>query len=434
MERNIVNVDENVATYEYLFNQEETRTAESNALKKLSRQVEVPGFRKGRVPEQIVRARFPETLKRETFEELWARISEDLKNEDRILPIYLMDFEITENGSKFTVEVHRKPSVQLKPFEEFELKKLDKSSVLQKYVEEKLKELQQTHAIVQPKEGPAEYGDLVRVKMTISTTDKVIMDGKEVEYVLHEDDDRPIVTELIGKKAGDVVEFERSFDEGKIYRYKIELLQVNSRTLPVISDEFAKTVNSEYETLQQLKEALEREGSEIYERDIKHFLRDQAIDALIRTCELKIADKTLQRLAEQALENIKSKREEYEKLLKDHENDENKVLESIKRYYLQELKAEYAVEEAVRLNNVEVSEEEILSQAEKLSVAWGISVERAKSLIRNRKDIYEDVKSELIKQKVADLILEKCKIVDLKPEEVKDNEPSGDSTADTHGD
>ncbi len=345
-----------------------------------------------------------------------------------------MDFEITENGSKFTVEVHRKPSVQLKPFEEFELKKLDKSSVLQKYVEEKLKELQQTHAIVQPKEGPAEYGDLVRVKMTISTTDKVIMDGKEVEYVLHEDDDRPIVTELIGKKAGDVVEFERSFDEGKIYRYKIELLQVNSRTLPVISDEFAKTVNSEYETLQQLKEALEREGSEIYERDIKHFLRDQAIDALIRTCELKIADKTLQKLAEQALENIKSKREEYEKLLKDHENDENKVLESIKRYYLQELKAEYAVEEAVRLNNVEVSEEEILSQAEKLSVAWGISVERAKSLIRNRKDIYEDVKSELIKQKVADLILEKCKIVDLKPEEVKDNEPSGDSTADTHGD
>lgn len=434
MERNIVNVDENVATYEYLFNQEETRTAESNALKKLSRQVEVPGFRKGRVPEQIVRARFPETLKRETFEELWARISEDLKNEDRILPIYLMDFEITENGSKFTVEVHRKPSVQLKPFEEFELKKLDKSSVLQKYVEEKLKELQQTHAIVQPKEGPAEYGDLVRVKMTISTTDKVIMDGKEVEYVLHEDDDRPIVTELIGKKAGDVVEFERSFDEGKIYRYKIELLQVNSRTLPVISDEFAKTVNSEYETLQQLKEALEREGSEIYERDIKHFLRDQAIDALIRTCELKIADKTLQRLAEQALENIKSKREEYEKLLKDHENDENKVLESIKRYYLQELKAEYAVEEAVRLNNVEVSEEEILSQAEKLSVAWGISVERAKSLIRNRKDIYEDVKSELIKQKVADLILEKCKIVDLKPEEVKDNEPSAGGTADTHGD
>lgn len=432
MERNIVNVEENVATYEYLFNQEETRAAESNALKKLSRQVEVPGFRKGRVPEQIVRIRFPETLKKETFEELWAHISEDLKNEDRILPIYLMDFEITENGSKFTVEVHRKPSVQLKPFEEFELKKLDKSSVLQKYVEEKLKELQQTHAIVQPKEGPAEYDDLVRVKMTIFAGDKVIMDGKEVEYVLHEDDDRPIVTELIGKRAGDIVEFERSFDEGKIYRYKIELLQVNSRTLPAISDEFAKTVNSEYETLQQLKEALEREGSEMYERDIKNFLRDQAIDTLIRTCELKIADKTLRRLAEQALEDIKTKRGEYEKLLKDHENDENKVLESIKRYYLQELKAEYAIEEAARLNSIEVGEEEILSQAEKLSVAWGISVERAKSLIRNRKDIYEDVKSELIRQKIADLILEKCKIVDLKPEEVKGDEPSAGGTADTN--
>ncbi|MCS7175843.1 trigger factor [Pseudothermotoga sp.] len=434
MKRNVVNVDENIVTYEYLFDQEETRMAESNALKKLSQRVEVPGFRKGKVPEQIVRVRFPETLKAETFEELWASISKDLSDEDRILPIYLVDFELNESGSKFTVEVHRRPAVQLKPFEEFELKKLDKPSVLERYVEERLKELQQAHAIVQPKDGPAEHGDLVRVKMTIFSADKTILDGKEVEYVLHADDDRPIVTELVGKRAGDIVEFEKSFEDGKVYRYKIEILQLNSRTLPAISDEFAKTVNSEYETLQQLKEALEKEGSEVYERDTKHFLQDQAIDMLIRTCELKISDRTLERLAEQALEDIKSRRDEYEKLLKDHQNDEKKLLESIKRYYLQQLKAEYAIDEAARLNHIEVSDEEIFSQAEKLAVAWGISVERAKSILRNRKDVYEDVKDQLIKQKIADAILEKCKIVDVKPEEVKEDGSERNSAVDTNGD
>lgn len=434
MEKNVVNVDENVVTYEYVFEESEKREAESIALKKIAREVEVPGFRKGKVPEFIVRARFPETLKAETLNELMAKIFEDLKQEDLILPIYTVDIDLEGDRAKFVVEVHRKPQVQLKPFEEFELKKIDKASVLSKYVEERLKELQQQHAIVQPKDGPAEYGDLVRVKMTISAGEKLLLDGKETEYVLHHDDDRPIVTELIGKRAGETVEFDRSFEDGNVYHYKIEILQVNSRTLPVISDEFAKMVNSQYETLQQLKEALEKEGSEIYERDIQQFLREQAIDTLIRTSELKISDKTLERLAKRALENLKSDRADYERLLKEYENDEQKLLEAFKQYYLQELKAEYAIAEAVRQNSVDVSDEEILAQAEKLALAWGISVERAKVLLKNRRDLYEEVQQSLVKEKVADKILEKCKIVEVKPEEVGAGESGSDSATDSNGD
>ncbi|AJC73056.1 trigger factor [Pseudothermotoga hypogea DSM 11164 = NBRC 106472] len=434
MERNVVNVDENVVTYEYLFNDEEKRAAESVALKKIARDVEVPGFRKGKVPEFILRARFPETLKAETLEELMSKVLEDLKQEDIILPVYPIDIDLEANGARLVVEVHRRPEVQLKPFEEFELKRIDKLSVLSKYVEDKLKELQEQHAIVQPKEGPAEYEDLVRVKMTISTNDKVLLDSKEIEYVLHKDDDRPIVTELIGKKAGEVVEFEKTFEDGKTYHYKIEILQLNSRTLPIVSDEFAKMVNSQYETLQQLREAIEKEASEMYDRDIKHFLRDQAIDVLIRTSELKISDKTLERLANRALEEIKSNRGEYERLLKEYDNDEEKAFEAIKRYYLQDLKVEYAIAEAVRQNNIEVSDEEIMAQAEKLALAWGISVERAKSLLKNRRDIYEEVRDELIKEKITDRILEKCKIFDVKPEEVNTNESGTDRAADTDGD
>jgi trigger factor len=363
-----------------------------------------------------------------------AKVLEDLKQEDIILPVYPIDIDLESEGARFIVEVHRRPEVQLKPFEDFELKRIDKPSVLSKYVEERLKELQEQHAIVQPKQGPAEYGDLVRVKMTISVGDKVIVDNKEIEYVLHNDDDRPIVTELIGKRTGEFVEFEKTFEDGKTYHYKIEILQVNNRTLPVVSDEFAKTVNSQYETLQQLKEAIEKEANEIYERDIKHFLRDQAIDMLIRTSELKVSDKTLERLAKRALEDIKSNRDEYEKLLREYNGDEQKALEAIKRYYLQDLKAEYAIVEAARQNGIEVSDEEVLAQAEKLALAWGISVERAKSLLKNRKDVYEDVRDQLIKEKIADRILEKCKVLDVKPEEVRANELGANSATDTNGD
>ncbi len=213
-------------------------------------------------------------------------------------------------------------------------KKVDKPSILESYVERRLKELQEFHAIIEPKEGAAEHGDMVRVKMTVTTDGKTIMNEKVNEYVLYKEDDRPIVTEVIGKKAGDTVEFDRDFGKEKVYHYKIEIEQVNKRTLLDISDELAKAVSSEYETLQQLKNALEKEGSELYEKDMKEFLQNQAIDILSNESELLISERTLTELVERAFEKIKQDKEEYEKLLKDHDDDPEKLKEALRKLLL----------------------------------------------------------------------------------------------------
>ncbi|MGJ8454037.1 trigger factor [Pseudothermotoga sp. U03pept] len=420
MKQTIRMQEKNLSVYECTFDKSEVLEAEEDAVKKVADRVEIPGFRKGKAPKFLIRTRYPETIKSEILEILWQKALREIDDDESLfLPPILEDFEIKDDGATLVLQVHRKPEVVLKPFEEFELKKLDKPSILESYVDRRLKELQEFHAILEPKDGAAEYGDMVRVKMTVTTSGKTIMDEKSSEYVLYKEDDRPVVTELIGKKAGDVVEFDRDFGNEKVYHYKIVVEQVNKRRLLDISDELAKTVSAEYETLQQLKEALEKEGSELYEKDMKEFLQNQVIDILTSEAEVLISESTLRELVERAFEKINSDKEEYEKLLKDHENDPEKLREALKNYYLTDLKRNLSIEKVARENDLKVSDEEVEAQAEELAVAWGISTERAKSILRSRRDVSEDVRWELLKRKVADLILEKAKIVEVKPEELQ---------------
>ncbi|MGB9820113.1 MAG: trigger factor [Pseudothermotoga sp.] len=423
MERNVKAQDKNLLVYEYIFNQNEVAQAEETAIKHVAERVDIPGFRKGRAPRYLIRMRYPETIKSEMLEVFWQKVTEEIgSSEEMLLSPILEDFEINENGAKLVVQIHKKPQLVIKPFEEFELKKVDKPSILESYVERRLKELQEFHAIIEPKEGAAEHGDMVRVKMTVTTDGKTIMNEKVNEYVLYKEDDRPIVTEVIGKKAGDTVEFDRDFGKEKVYHYKIEIEQVNKRTLLDISDELAKAVSSEYETLQQLKNDLEKEGSELYEKDMKEFLQNQAIDILSNESKLLISERTLTELVERAFEKIKQDKEEYEKLLKDHDDDPEKLKEALRNYYLTDLKRTLSIEKIAQENDLNVTDEEVEAQAQDLAVAWGISVDRAKSILKSRQDISDDVRWELLKRKVADLILAKAKIVNVKPEELHKEE------------
>lgn len=428
MQKNIKTQEKNLVVCEYTFTKDEVAQAEETAIKQIADRVDIPGFRKGRAPKHLLRMRYPETIRSEILEILWRKISEEIDiSEELLLSPILEDFEISEDGAKLVLQIHKKPEIVIKPFEEFELKRLDKPSILNGYVERRLKELQEFHAILEPKEGPADFEDMVRVKMTVTTNGKVVMNEKINEYVLYKEDDRPIVTEIVGKKAGDVVEFDRDFGENKVYHYKIEIEQVNKRKLLDISDELAKAVGAEYETLQQLKEALEKEGSELYERDMKEFLQNQVIDILANESELLISERTIVELVERAFEKIKQDKQEYEKLLKDHENDPEKLKEALKNYYLTDLKRTLSIEKVARENDLKVTDEEVEAQAQDLAVAWGISVDRAKSILKSRQDISNDVRWELLKRKVADIVLEKAKIIDIKPEELHKEEEKNEN-------
>ena len=425
MELKVEDKSKNIETLQIVFSEQEVSDAEENVVRKLANRVDIPGFRKGKVPKFIIKSRYPEAVKTEVIEQLASQALKSISDRNLLLSPVLKDAKLEENGGRLVFEIHNVPEVKVNDFSEMELKKVEKASVIDSYIEKRLEDLREKHAIVEPKEGAADYGDMVRVKLTINTGEKTIMDEKVSEYVLYEEDDRPVVTEVIGKKKGDIVEFTRTFEDSKEYHYKIEIEEVYKRTLLDIGDELAKTVNSEYENLEQLKAALENEGNEIYEKEMLDFLRKQALDQFVDLVEFDISDKTLDFLVDQAIEKMKSDRE-YEKMLSQYDNDEGKLRKALRDYYEWDLKMNYGIEKVARENDLKVTEEDLQAEADNLALSWGVSSERARSIVKNRENIRKELEWELLKRKVADLILNKAKVIEVKPEELAQKEDKED--------
>ncbi|MCD6450324.1 MAG: trigger factor [Thermotogaceae bacterium] len=417
MERRETERDKNMVVAEYEFDEKELNIAEEKAARYLNQRIELPGFRKGKVPRDVLKIRLGEDFKEYVLDELLedALKKEELLNNILLRPI-VVDRKIEGNKALVKIEFHLEPEVKVPDYSGIELKAVSKGEVLDKYIEKRLEDLREEHALVEPKDGEAQYGDMVKVRMVVTNDEGKVLRDEKYEYVLVEDDDRPFVKDLLGKKKGDTVEFDREY-EGKNFHYKIGLLEVYKRTLPELNDEFAKTVGNEFETLEKLKEHLKEEGAGIYDREMREVLRDQALEWLVENVELEISDKTLGRFVESAINKLKEERN-YEKYVEKYESEE-KLREFLRNYYLNDLKTEYGIKKIAELEGIKITEEDLEKEAEELSVLWGISKERAKVLVKNKEDIRNDLEWVLLKRRVLDVMVDKANVVELSEEEYK---------------
>ncbi|MCD6551972.1 trigger factor [Thermotoga sp.] len=404
--------DKNRVVLEYVFSKEEVLEAENKAARYLNQKVEIPGFRKGRVPKNILKMRLGEDFQEYTLDFLMDLIPDTLKDRNLIMSPLVTEREIKEETARFVVEVHEEPEVKIGDVSKIEVEKVDEEKVLEKYVERRLEDLREKHALLEPKEGPAEIGDLVRVNMEVYNEEGKKLTAREYEYVIKEGEDRPFVKDLLGKKKEDVVEIEREY-EGKKYTYRMIIQEVYRRTLPEIGDELARRVNNEFETLEQLKEALKKEGKDIYNVEMRESMREQLLGKLPEVVEIEISDKTLDVLVQETVNRLK-REGKYDQIASSYESEE-KLREELKKRILDDIKRDRAIEVVAKEKNVEVSDEELKKEAEELAPFWGISPERAKSLVQSRQDLREDLRWAILKRKVLDLLLEETTVKVVEP-------------------
>ena len=324
MEKSFVKKEENVETFLFAFDSEEIRKAENDVARYVNQQYTIPGFRKGKVPLSIVRNFLAESFEEMVLEVLSDKIEEELKDEKILVPAVISEQKMEGEGAVIEVKLHRDPEVKIRDYENLDLKVPKQDEVVLNYVNNRLEELRNEHAIVEPKDGPVENGDLVKIEYTIIKDGKKIAENKVQELSVVPEDDRPIV------KKDDVVEFTRTFeDSDNEYFYSVKVLDVLRKSPLDLDDEFAKTVNAEANTLEELKEIVRREGMESFLNWKKDFLRQQAMDKINDLVEIGISDATLDYLVQRTIENSK-KEKSYEKYLK-QAGSEEKLIEEFER-------------------------------------------------------------------------------------------------------
>ncbi|MBW7453648.1 trigger factor [Paenibacillus sepulcri] len=264
IDKNLVSIDVEVET-------EQVSEALDKAFKKVVAKVNVPGFRKGKVPRGIFEARFGiESLYQDAIDILLPDVYSEALKETEIIPVDRPDIEVEQFSKgqpfKFKAKVTVKPEVQLGEYKGIEVPAVDET-VTEEEIAAELDRLQQRHAeLTVLDEGAAEPGDVTSIDFDGFVDGEAFEGGKGEGHSLELGSNSFIPgfeDQVVGMQIGDFKDIEVTFPEtyhaenlaGKQAVFKVKLHEIKRKNLPALDDEFAKDV-SEFDTLDEFKEDL----------------------------------------------------------------------------------------------------------------------------------------------------------------------------------
>lgn len=403
--------------------EEKVSAALDQAFKKVVKKVNVPGFRKGKIPRQIFEKRFGvESLYQDALDILLPEVYENAIKETGIEPVDRpeVDVEQIEKGKSliFTATVTVKPEVKLGEYKGVEIEEKD-FSVTEEAVNEELLKMQKQQGTLEPVEsGAVENGDSVVIDFEGFVDGVAFEGGKGDNYSLEIGSNTFIPgfeEQLIGLELGEEKDVDVTFPEdyratelaGKPATFRVKLHEIKRMNLPELDDEFAQDV-SEKETLADLKKDLEHKLEERLKKEEEDYIRNQVVEAASNNAEVDIPEAMInhevdhmyghfvQNLGYQGL-NI----ELYTQLTGQSESD---IKAQMKEDASKKVLADLVIEAISHAENVEVSEEEVDEEIVQTAKEMNREVEEVRDIINKQGNI-ESLRESLKRKKTIDLLV-----------------------------
>lgn len=371
------------------------------AFKKVVKKVNVPGFRKGRVPRKIFEQRFGvEALYQDALDILLPDAYEKAVKETKIEPVdqpEIEDVEI-EKGKpfRFKAKVTVKPEVKLGEYKGLKIEEKD-FSVSEEDVNAELERMRKQQGIIKPVEDAAQNGDQVIIDFEGFQDGVAFEGGKGENYNLELGSGSFIPgfeEQLIGVKAGEEKEVKVTFPEdyhaeelaGKPATFKVKVHEVKRIELPELDDEFAEDV-SEFETLAELKADVEKRLKESKEKERENYVRNALVEKAAENAEVDIPEVMIDHEVNNMLQNFEQQLsfqgmnlELYTKFTGQTEED---LKEQFKTDAEKKVRADLVLEAIAEAEKVEVTEEETEKELQETAEAVKRDVEEVRQILES---------------------------------------------------
>ena len=414
-----------------------------NAMKKVyfqnAKYFNIPGFRKGKAPMNIVEKYYgAQIFYEDAFNEVATEAYDEALAENKIEAVSRPEVDIIqmEKGKDviFTAVVQTKPEVELGKYKGIEIEKVE-YKVEEKDVEHELGHMQEHNSrLVTVEDRALENGDISTIDFE-GFVDGVAFEGGKAEGHELEIGSGSFIPgfedQLVGMKIDEEKEINVKFPEeyfskelaGKDAVFKVKLHSIKKKELPELDDEFAKDV-SEFDTLAELKasikEKLEKSNAqrakyETEEAAMKAVCEDAKLDIPTGMIELEVDNMMKdfeQRLSYQGL-NL----EQYLKMIGRTEEEMRKEYEP---QATEAIKSRLVLEAIINAEKIEASEEEINAKMEEMANNYGKKVEELSGNENLKKYLNDGIKSE----KALEFIVENAKFVEAKKQTKKTTKKS----------
>lgn len=381
--------------------QEEIQQGLTIAFNKVKGKINVPGFRKGKVTRQVFNRMYgEEALYEDALNAVLPKAYDQAVSEAGIEPVAQpkIDVESMEKGQDWTIkaEVTVKPEVKLGEYKNLTVAKQDRE-VTDADVEERLNQKRNQQAELVVVEEAAKEGDTVVIDFE-GFKDGVAFDGGKGENYSLELGSGSFIPgfedQLVGSKAGDEVEVNVTFPEeyqaqdlaGQAAVFKVKVHEVKVKELPELDDEFAKDVDDEVETLDELKAKIREELTSSKAAAAEEAVHDAALRQAVDNAEIVelphvMVHDEVHRAMDEFLNNMQRQGispEMYYQLTNSTEADLHKQFEQDAEL---RVKTNLVIEAVVKAEGLEATEAELEKEVADLAETYNMPVDQVKRLL-----------------------------------------------------
>lgn len=397
------------------------------AFKKVVKQVNVPGFRKGKMPRGMFEKRFGvESLYQDALDFILPEAYAKAIEETGIEPIDRpeIDVEQMEKGKDlvFTAKVQVKPEVKLGEYKGLEVEKMD-DEVTAEDVEAELTSLQEKQAeLVVKEEGKAEEGDTVTMDFEGFVDGEAFEGGQADNYSLELGSGQFIPgfeEQLVGVAAGEEKDVEVSFPEeyhaaelaGKAATFKVKIHEIKAKELPALDDEFAKDADEEVETLAELKEKIENRLKESKKTEAETAVREALVEKASENAEVEIpdvmVDAEVDRMMQEFGQRLQMQGMTLELYFQFSGQSEEDLRGQMKEDAGKRVRTNLTLEAIAAAENLEVTDEEAEEEVNKMAEQYNMSADNIKQALGG----LDTLKADLKVRKALEFLVDNSKTV-----------------------
>lgn len=426
MSLQVEKLEKNMAKLTIEVGAEELEKAIEKAYQKQKKQISIPGFRKGKVPRQMVEKMygkevFYEDAANELIPDAYDKALEEC--EEDIVSSPKIEVTQIEAGKPFvfTATVALKPEVKLGKYKGVKIDKIDAEVTEEEVDAEINKERENNARNISVEDRPVKDGDMTTLDFEGFVDGEAFEGGKGENYPLTIGSGAFIPgfeEQLVGAEIGKEVEVKVTFPEdyqaenlkGKDAVFKCTIKEIREKELPELDDEFASDV-SEFDTLAEYKEDVRKNLTEKKEKDAKNAREDAAIKAVVEASEMEIPEAMLEtqqrQMVDEFAQRITMQGLSMEQYFQFTGTNYQKMVEQVKPQAEERIKARLVLEAVAAAEKLEATEEDYEKELETMAEVYQMETAKVKELMgdREKKNIMQD----LAVRKAAEFVAENAK-------------------------
>ncbi len=397
------------------------------AFKKTVTKLNVPGFRKGKLPRKVFNQMYgEEALYNDALDIILPEAYANAVEETNIDPVDRPEISVEqmERGKEliFTAKVTVKPEVKLGEYKGLEVEVLS-TDVTDEDIDNELKTLQSRQAeLVLKEDASVENGDTLLIDFEGFVDGVAFEGGKGENYTLEIGSNTFIPgfeEQLIGTKTGEDKEVEVTFPEeyhaedlaGKPATFKVHIHEVKTKELPELNDEFAKEADEEVSTLDELKAKLRENLETSKKNESEGKLRDDLVEKAVANTEIDVPEVMIANEQDRMLGEFEQRLQQQGMNLELYYQFSGIDEDALKAQMLgdaeKRVRINLTLEAIIAAENIEVTEEEIEAEINKMVEAYSIPADQLRQMLGG----LDGLKRDLGVRKAVELLVETSKTV-----------------------